>query len=95
MKPVKMTIKVREEDYIRVQIKDDPHTLYNLLKKVCLEQEGVLMAGYARDRTFEDSLMFQVRTDGSVDPADILINAANAIVKQTEEFKESFEDEFL
>ena len=95
MKPVQMTIQTIEENYLRVQIKDDPHTLYNLLRIIVLEEDGVVLAGYARDRTFEDSLMFQIRTDGSVEPKDVLLNAAQKIIEMAVEFKQHFEDEYL
>jgi DNA-directed RNA polymerase subunit L len=95
MKRLQINIQILDDDYLRMQIKDDPHTLYNLLRVVALEEEGVTLAGYARDRTFEDSVMFQIRTDGSVNPKDALINAARKIIDMTEEFKQSFEDQYL
>ena len=95
MKPVSMTIQTNEENYLRIQIKDDPHTLYNLLRVIALEEDGVVLAGYARDRTFEDSLMLQIRTDGTVDPKDVLLNAAQKIIEMAVEFKQHFEDEYL
>jgi len=95
MKPVQISIQSIEDNYIRMQIKDDPHTLYNLLRVVALEEEGVELAGYARDRTFEDSLMFQIRTDGTVDPKDVLVNAAQKIAEMSEEFRQKFEDVYI
>lgn len=78
-----------------MQIKDDPHTLYNLLRIIALEEDGVVLAGYARDRTFEDSLMLQIRTEGDVDPRVALINAARKLVELAEQFKTAFEDTYL
>jgi len=95
MKPVPITIQSMDDTYIRMQIKDDPHTLYNLLRVIALQEEGVLLAGYARDRTFEDSVMFQLRTDGSVDPKDVLVNAAQKISELAVEFRQHFEDEYF
>ena len=95
MKPIQINIQQLDDTYIRMQIKDDPHTLYNLLRVMALEEKGVVLAGYARDRTFEDSLMFQIRTDGTVDPKDVLINAAQKISELSDEFKQSFEDAYL
>lgn len=95
MKQIPITIQVLEKNYIRMQIKDDPHTLYNLLRVLALEEDGVTLAGYARDRTFEDSLLFQIRTSGDVDPKDILINAARKITDMAKQFKEAFEDTYL
>ena len=91
---MKITIQTYEEDYMRMQIKEDPHTLFNLLRTVALEEKGVILAGYARDRTFEESLMFQIRTDGSVDPKDVLIQAARKVVEMANQFKTAFEDTY-
>lgn len=91
---MKITIQIYEEDYMRMQIKEDPHTLFNLLRTVALEEKGVILAGYARDRTFEESLMFQIRTDGSVDPKDVLIQAARKVVEMANQFKAAFEDTY-
>ena len=95
MNPAAITIQAIEENYIRMQIKDDPHTLYNLMRTICMQEKGVILAGYARDRTFEESLMFQIRTDGSVDPKDVLINAARKIADMSIEFRQKFQDEYV
>ncbi|MDH5403260.1 MAG: DNA-directed RNA polymerase subunit L [Candidatus Heimdallarchaeota archaeon] len=95
MKPMNVKIQILEPDYLRMQIKEDPHTIFNLLRVLALEEEGVKLAGYARDRTFEDSVMFQIRTDGSVDPRDAIVNAARKAIELTEQFKEAFEDTYL
>ncbi len=92
---MKITIQIYEKDYMRMQIKEDPHTLFNLLRIVALEEEGVTLAGYARDRTFEQSLMFQIRTDGTVDPKDALLSAAKKVAEQAIQFKKAFEDTYL
>lgn len=94
MKPVQISISILEKNYIRMQIKDDPHTLYNLLRILALKEEGVILAGYARDRTFEESLMFQLRTEGDVDPKDTLIRAARKISEISNQFKTAFETEY-
>lgn len=95
MKPMQINISVLEENYLRFQVKQDPHTLFNLLRILALEEEGVTLAGYARDRTFEDSLMFQIRTEGDVDPREALIRAARRITEISQQFKSAFEDEYL
>lgn len=92
---MKIMIQSLEKNYLRMQIKDDPHTLYNLLRIVTLEEEGVVLAGYARDRTFENSVMFQIRTEGDVDPKDALISAARKVADMATQFKEAFEDTYL
>ncbi len=78
-----------------MQIRDDPHTLFNLLRILALQEEGVTLAGYARDKTFEDSLMFQIRTEGDVDPREALINAMRKVIEMSDQFKTAFEDVYL
>ena len=42
MKPIQINIQHLDDTYIRMQIKDDPHTLYNLLRVMALEEKGVV-----------------------------------------------------
>jgi DNA-directed RNA polymerase subunit L len=95
MNPMEIKVQVLEDNYIRFQVKEDPHTLFNLLRILTLEEEGVVLAGYARDRTFEDSLIFQIRTEGKTNPKDALIKAARRLIDNTQQFKKAFEDEYL
>ncbi len=92
---MQINIQIVEKNYLRMQIKEDPHTLFNLLCIMALKVEGVVLAGYARDRTFEDSLMFQVRTEGDVDPREALVQAARKVAEIAEQFKTAFEDTYL
>ena len=95
MKPMDIKIQVLEKNYIRFQVKEDPHTLFNLLRILTLDVEGVILAGYARDRTFEDSLIFQIRTEGKTDPKESLVKASRKLIENTQQFKKAFEDEYL
>ncbi len=92
---MKINIQIIEKNYLRMQIKQDPHTLFNLLRIMALKEEGVVLAGYARDRTFEDSLMFQIRTEGDIDPREALVRAARKVAEMAEQFKTAFEDTYL
>ena len=95
MNPMQIKVQALEENYIRFQVQEDPHTLFNLLRILTLEEDGVVLAGYARDRTFEDSLIFQIRTEGDVKPQDVLIKASRQLIENTQQFKKAFEDEYL
>ncbi|MCY3411300.1 MAG: hypothetical protein INQ03_06645 [Candidatus Heimdallarchaeota archaeon] len=88
---MKITIQTKEDNFMRMQIKEDPHTLFNLLRIVALEEDGVILAGYARDRTFEDSLMFQIRTEGDVKPETVLVDAARKVMDMADKFRTAFE----
>ncbi|OLS27834.1 MAG: DNA-directed RNA polymerase subunit L [Candidatus Heimdallarchaeota archaeon LC_2] len=95
MKPMQIKVQAMEKNYIRFQVTEDPHTLFNLLRILTLEEDGVILAGYARDRTFEESLIFQIRTEGDIKPQDVLIKASRKLIENTEQFKKAFEDEYL
>ena len=94
MKPMQISIHSLEPNYIRFQVRDDPHTLFNLMRMIALEEKGVVLAGYARDRTFEESVMFQIRTEGKVDPREVLVKSARKISEMAQQFKQAFEDEY-
>ena len=95
MNPMQIKVQAMEKNYIRFQVREDPHTMFNLLRILTLDEDGVVLAGYARDRTFEDSLIFQIRTEGEVKPQDVLIQAARKLIDNTQQFKKAFEDEYL
>ncbi len=95
MNPMQIRVQAMEKNYIRFQVTEDPHTLFNLLRILTLDEDGVILAGYARDRTFEDSLIFQIRTEGDVKPQDVLIKSSRQLIENTQQFKKAFEDEYL
>ena len=90
MNPMQIKVQAMEKNHIRFQVREDPHTMFNLLRILTLDEDGVVLAGYARDRTFEDSLIFQIRTEGEVKPQDVLIQAARKLIDNTQQFKKAF-----
>lgn len=91
---MKITIKEKSDTYLRFQVKDDPHTLYNLLKEVIVDAEGVKLCGYARDETFSESVLFQIRTEEGYDPVEILLDSAQKIKEINAQFREVFSDTY-
>ncbi len=91
---MKINIQQQGDDYLRLQILDDPHTLYNMLKEKCLERDDVLLCGYARDQTFENSLIFQIKTEKGTNPVDVLIDSSRELIKTTQEFRRAFDEAY-
>ncbi len=60
-----MEIKILEkaDNYLKLRINDEPHTLYNLLKEEIIKNDEVLMCSYTRDQTFEETIVFQVELE--------------------------------
>ena len=85
-----MQIKIlkNEEGYLKLSIKDtDPHTLFNLLREELLHDNKVDFAGYWRDESFYESLVFQLRMKAKTsDPVQAINDALERIGVYTKEF---------
>ncbi|MCK4895263.1 MAG: hypothetical protein KAS47_00530 [Candidatus Heimdallarchaeota archaeon] len=85
-----MRIKIlkNEEGYLKLSIKDtDPHTLFNLLREELLNDKKVDFAGYWRDESFYESLLFQLRMKAKTsDPVQAINDALERIGVYTKEF---------
>ena len=85
-----MQIKIlkQEEGYIKFRIKEaDPHTLFNLLREELLEDTEVDFAGYWRDESFYESVVFQVKMKKkNGDPITSINSALDRLGQQTKEF---------
>ncbi|UJG39786.1 MAG: DNA-directed RNA polymerase subunit L [Candidatus Heimdallarchaeum aukensis] len=85
-----MEIKIlkKEDGYVKLNIRGtDPHTLFNLLRVQLLSDPEVDFAGYWRNESFYESIIFQVRLkDESKDPIEVIKQALDNIREQTEEF---------
>ena len=85
-----MEIKVLKKDkgYVKLNIKQtDPHTLFNLLREELLKDETVDFAGYWRDESFYESVVFQVKMKKKTsDPIPAIYSALDRLGKQTDDF---------
>ena len=85
-----MQIKIlkKEEGYLKMNIKDaDPHTLFNLLREELIKDDKVDFAGYWRNESFYESLVFQVKMkEKSSDPIQAINSALERIGVFTQEF---------
>ena len=65
----------------------DPHTLFNLLREELLNDDEVDFAGYWRDESFYESLVFQLRMKKkTADPISAVNGALDRISVYTKEF---------
>ena len=87
-----MEIKIlkKEKGYIKFNVKEtDPHTLFNLLREELLKDDEVDFAGYWRDESFYESVIFQLRMKKkTADPIVALNGALDRLEKDTKEFIE-------
>ena len=85
-----MQIKIikNEEGYLKISVKDtDAHTLFNLLREELLNDNKVDFAGYWRDESFYESLVFQLRMKAkTADPVQAIYAALERIGVYTKEF---------
>jgi DNA-directed RNA polymerase subunit L len=85
-----MQIKVlkKEKGYVKINVKQtDPHTLFNLLREELLKDDTVDFAGYWRDESFYESVIFQVKMKKkTADPIPAINNALDRLKEQTEDF---------
>lgn len=79
-------IKVLEltDDYIRLVVKGEDHTLLNLLTHYLLEDEEVLLAKYHIPHPLTGEPELVVRTNGK-SPVQAIKEANERIIKATEE----------
>jgi len=87
-----MEIKILKKDpgYIKLSIKQtDPHTLFNLLREELLNDPEVDFAGYWRDESFYESVVFQVKMKKKTADPNAAIN--KALERLEDEVKEFIE----
>lgn len=86
MKPIKIEILEQSPSYLRIRVFDDPHTYLNLLREYLVNRDEVSLVGYARERTFEDVAVFEIRTNGTADPIALIEEATQEIEKMVDNF---------
>jgi len=88
---MKIEVIKKEDGYIKLNIKEtDPHTLFNLLHEELLNDPKVSLAGYWKNESFYDSIIFQVRmVDEKLDPLEAIYRALDRIKEKALEFIEA------
>ncbi|HIH90025.1 TPA: hypothetical protein HA337_01690 [Desulfurococcaceae archaeon] len=86
-------VVVRNDKEVRIRIPNESHTLGNLITKLASRKKGVT-ALYMVEHPLRQVLWITIRTDGSVDPYEVLletideaINYLNQFVRELEEGK--------
>ena len=85
---MRINILKQEKGYIKFNIKaTDPHTLFNLLREEMLKDTEVDFAGYWRDESFYESVIFQVKMKKNTgDPVAAINSALERLEQQSKEF---------
>ncbi len=88
-----MKIKVlkRTANELKIEVDEKDHTLFNLLRKVLLEDERVEMAGYKVPHPLIPKTILYVRTKEELDPELALKEAVEKIRKRNQELRKAFE----
>ena len=85
-----MNIKIlkKEKGFIKFTVKQtDPHTLFNVLREELLKDELVDFAGYWRDESFYESVIFQLKMKKeSSDPIKAIYEALDRLESSTKDF---------
>ncbi|OLS33216.1 MAG: DNA-directed RNA polymerase subunit L [Candidatus Heimdallarchaeota archaeon AB_125] len=85
---MQINILKQEKGYIKFNIRaTDPHTLFNLLREELLKDTEVDFAGYWRDESFYESVVFQVKMKKKTgDPVVSINSALERLEQQSKEF---------
>lgn len=85
---MQINILKKEQGYIKFNIRaTDPHTLFNLLREELLKDTEVDFAGYWRDESFYESVVFQVKMKKKTgDPVVSINSALERLKQQSKEF---------
>ena len=85
---MRINILKQEKGYIKFNIRaTDPHTLFNLLREELLTDTEVDFAGYWRDESFYESVVFQVKMKKKTgDPVVSINSALERLEQQSKEF---------
>jgi len=87
----KPEIVVRSEKEVRIRIPGESHTLGNLITKVAAKKKGVT-ALYLVEHPLRQVLWITIRTDGSVDPYKVLLEAIDEAINYLESFVKELEE---
>jgi len=86
---MKIKILKQETGYIKFNVRDtNPHTIFNLLREELQNDPNVDFAGYWRNESFYQSIIFQVRMKNDQDPIDAIYSALERIKEKAQEFIE-------
>jgi len=87
---MRITIMKNTARELELEIEGEGHTLCNPLREILFENGNVTFAGYSVPHPLERKAHFIVRTNGKSKPLKVLIEAAQKLIKQTEELREEF-----
>jgi DNA-directed RNA polymerase subunit L len=83
---MKVKILKRTDNELKIELEGSGHGVCNLLQKRLLEDQNVDQAGYDVPHPLASNPVIYVRMKGGVNPADALLEAANAAIEANAAF---------
>jgi DNA-directed RNA polymerase subunit L len=87
---MKVNIKKKTENELKIEIEGAGHSLLNLLQKILLENKLVEMAGYHVPHPLIDSGILYVHTKPKQNPETVIIEATKKIRGLNKDFWKAF-----
>lgn len=87
---MELNFLIDEKDKLKLEIKDEGHTLCNPLNDELWEDEHVKVAGYHIEHALVSSPVVIVETDGRESAKNALKKAAMRLEKKMDDFKDKF-----
>lgn len=81
----------KEKNELKIEVEGEGHTFCNVVQKALLKDDRVELAGYNIPHPLIASPIIYVRTKGRGKPEAVLRDAAKEVLKNTKEFRKSFE----
>ncbi|MGQ9759516.1 MAG: RpoL/Rpb11 RNA polymerase subunit family protein [Candidatus Methanomethylicaceae archaeon] len=89
-----MSVRVikKDKERLELELKDEDHTMGNLLRTVLLLDKHVKQAGYQVIHPLTGGIKLVVHTDGEESPMEALMNALSKIEEDAKELQERFKN---
>lgn len=88
---MKINVVKLEGKELKVEVLEEGHSLLNVLQKVLLRNQNIVIAGYDVPHPLVDSGILYVRTKGSLSPIAAVVEASKELKGETDEFLKLFE----
>jgi DNA-directed RNA polymerase subunit L len=83
---MKVKVLKKTKNELKIEVEGIGHTIGNILQRKLAEDEHVDLAGYNVPHPLASSSVIYVRTKGSVEPKDALLEAVEKVRDMNKEF---------
>ncbi|MFQ5998007.1 MAG: RpoL/Rpb11 RNA polymerase subunit family protein [Candidatus Bathyarchaeia archaeon] len=88
---MKVNVVKLEGKEMKVEVLEEGHSLLNVLQKVLLRNQNIVIAGYDVSHPLVDSGILHVHTKGSLSPIAAVVEASKELKGEADEFLKLFE----